>query len=147
MADGTFDKYQSVGSAGKLRFDWKDAVIDGRGVRTVGIVSPETRTSQVSIEGSATITAKLPVHTERATYGLTTWDLRGELATRWRIDEAPTGRDSRQELAFKSPLSAADPAKIYRRSQADVRDEDDLTATQELRAEFDVIVPESQQPF
>lgn len=147
MATELFDKYQSAGPAGKLRFGWKDAVIDGTGVRTVGIVSPETRTPQVSIEGPATVTAKLPVHTGRATYGLTTWDLRGELATRWRIDGAPTGRDTRQELTFKSPLGAADPAEIYRRSQVDVRDEDDLTATQELRVEFDVIVPESQQPF
>jgi hypothetical protein len=131
---------------GKLTFTWKPPVVDGRGVRTVGILDIGPRTPSVSIEGPATVTAELPSNSAQQDYYFYASDLRGHLVIRWRIDGALAGRDFRQVVNFESPRGI-DPVKIHRQVQVNVYDVDGLMATHERSIEFDVIDPEGKLPY
>jgi hypothetical protein len=130
---------------GKIVLLWADLVVDDRGVRTLGAFIPVPRTSAAVIKGPSAITVELPANSARRTYEVITQDLRGDLAIRWTIDGAPAGREAKEDVRFSVP--GRDAQTIFRRLQVEVRDEDGVVETDELRVRFEVKLRPGMQPF
>jgi hypothetical protein len=130
---------------GKLVFTWTDLVVDERGVQTSGIFIPTEREPAAFIQGSTNLNAELPAHSTTAKYRLATHDLRGSRHRRWSIDGVPAGDGHSQEVSFRTV--GQDPGFQTREILVEVRDEDGLTASREIRVRFEVTVPAGHQPL